>query len=176
MPVCLYIAFTERRDTAYRWLRSRTCNLHKLFYLLFRLGSTNIRDKAVGLKVRFAQTHRHCSRHNTTLYLTHQHISVSASKSFLQTVNTFTKQENSEQTIHQRVTVEGLRSVVRKRAEGNFYPYDLNLLVQNISRTFYNFMHSPDIYRATRQINSTSAVHSTAIYHILLKIISHLQK
>jgi hypothetical protein len=88
MPVCLYIVFTERRDTAYRWLRSRTCNLNKLFYLLFRLGSTNIRDKAVGLKVRFAQTHRHCSRHNTTLYLTHQHISVSASKSFLQTVNT----------------------------------------------------------------------------------------
>ncbi|KDR19147.1 hypothetical protein L798_07038 [Zootermopsis nevadensis] len=48
--------------------RSRTCNFQKLFHLLFRLGSTNIREYGVGLKVRFAQDTRtlDAAEHTTT--------------------------------------------------------------------------------------------------------------
>lgn len=99
---CAYIsAFCIHRTTSQSLQTAKKHNMQftKLFYLLFRLGSTNIREKGVGLKVRFAHTRVRtlAAAHHSTIFNSSASFFLFFWSRSLLTYreDTFTKQENS---------------------------------------------------------------------------------
>jgi hypothetical protein len=120
----VYCLLTEQSYKAYKWLRSRTCNLQVTLFTFSSAIVKTFAKKGVGLKVGFARTQAHYTQHTTSLHLTQHEDYIFWNQNFL-TIrqHTFVKQENFEQTIHQSVLAGeggacGVRKTSFERQEG----------------------------------------------------------